>query len=197
MDPVVIGVSGASGAILAVRLVHVLTQADIFVDLVATGNAAQTFKEEIQSELPMKETFFSQLSMKQRLNLQWHESNDFSAKIASGSYQTHGMVVVPCSMATVAAISMGLSDNLLRRAADVTIKEGRRLIIVPRETPMSEIHLEHLHRLARFGVKIVPPVPGWYTRPQTVEEIELFIVGKIIDQLKISMDIYPRWKGKI
>src|SRR5205085_1292948 len=111
---------------------------------------------------------------------------DMSSRICSGSFLWDGMVVVPCSMSTLAALSCGLSDNVLRRAADVTLKERRKLILVPRESPFSQIHLENMLRLCQRGATIVPPIPGWYTKPTTLDEVENFIVGRILDQLNID-----------
>jgi len=118
---------------------------------------------------------------------------DMAAHISSGSFLTDGMVVCPCSMKTLAAIASGFSHNLITRCADVSLKEGRKLLLVPRETPLSAIHLENLLKLSRLGVKILPPCVGFYTRPRTVEEIVSHLTGKILDMLEIENHMYRRW----
>jgi 4-hydroxy-3-polyprenylbenzoate decarboxylase len=126
-----------------------------------------------------------------------HNFHDFTAPIASGSYPTEGMVVIPCSMGTLGAIASGLSQNLIHRAADCTIKEGRKLILVPRETPLSAIHLENMLKLARLGVRIVPAMPAFYSGQQSVQELIDFMVGKTLDQMGIPHALYPRWVGNL
>lgn len=123
-----------------------------------------------------------------------YDNRCISAAIASGSFQTAGMVVVPCSMKTVAGIHSGYSDNLILRAADVTIKEGRPLILVPRETPLSPIHLRNLYELSMMGVSIFPPMMTFYNEPQTVDDMVQHLAGKILDRLGIPAD-YQRWNG--
>lgn len=186
----VVGISGASGIILAKKLIESVW---CEVDLVITQQAVYTMRYEL--DIFSVKQFLNLFSEEVYQRIKVHAINDIGSSISSGSHKTIGMVVIPCSMATVAAISTGLGDNGLRRAADVTIKEKRPLILVPRETPFSEIHLENLLKLARMGVTVVPPIPAWYTRPQTLEDVENFIVGKVLDALKMDHDLYPRWKG--
>ena len=124
-----------------------------------------------------------------------HSPKDFTAPIASGSYPVEGMVIVPCSMGTLGAIASGISHNLIHRAADCILKEGRKLVIVPRETPLNAIHLENMLKLSRLGVSIVPAMPAFYSGAQSIPEIVDFMVGKILDQLKITHALYPRWTG--
>lgn len=183
MARIVVGISGASGVILGHKAVLALIQEGHFVELVISKAAHLTAAEEIHSFPKYPES------------VTLHAPSNFAASIASGSYPHDGMLVIPCSMATLAAIALGLSDNLLRRSADVTIKEKRPLTLVPRETPLSPIHLEHMLTLSRLGVTILPPVPAWYTHPQTLNDIENFIVGKALDSLKINHSLYPRWKA--
>jgi 4-hydroxy-3-polyprenylbenzoate decarboxylase len=118
---------------------------------------------------------------------------EWFAPVASGSNPADAMVVCPCSMGTLAAIAQGMSDNLIERAADVSIKEGRKLILVPRETPFSVIHLENMLKLARLGVVILPPSPGFYTHPSTIEDMVDFVVARILDQLRVPNSLMPRW----
>ncbi|MTI68540.1 MAG: UbiX family flavin prenyltransferase, partial [Firmicutes bacterium] len=123
----------------------------------------------------------------------YYDNKDLAANISSGSFKVDGMVIVPSSMKTVSAVSMGYSDNLLSRAADVTIKEKRKLVIVPRETPLSSIHLENMLKLSKMGVTIMPPTPGFYNHPETISDIVSSIVGRILDQFNIEHSISKRW----
>jgi 4-hydroxy-3-polyprenylbenzoate decarboxylase len=123
-----------------------------------------------------------------------HSNRNIGASIASGSYPTAGMIVVPCSMRTLAAISCGYCDNLIQRAADVILKEQKKLVIVPRETPLSVIHLENMLKLARLGVSIVPAMPGFYHQPQSISDLVDMMVMRIIDQMGFRVDISSRWK---
>ena len=116
-----------------------------------------------------------------------------SGAIASGSFRTDGMVVVPCSMSSVSGIASGSSSNLLERAADVIIKESRPLVLVPRETPLSAIHLENLLKLARLGIKIVPPMPGFYSKPESIDDIVDNTVGRVLDQMGVENELCKRW----
>jgi 4-hydroxy-3-polyprenylbenzoate decarboxylase len=124
-----------------------------------------------------------------------HAWQDVGAAIASGSFRTQGMLVMPCSMSTVAKLAVGLSSDLLERAADVQIKEGRKLVVVPRETPLSVIHLQNLTTLAQAGVKIVPAIPAWYHQPQTIEDLVDFVVARALDQFAIDCIPLNRWQG--
>ena len=120
---------------------------------------------------------------------------DFTAPIASGSYPTQGMIVIPCSMGTLGAIAAGVSQNLIHRAADCTLKEGRKLVMVPRETPLNAIHLENMLKLSRLGVRIVPAMPGFYSGAKSLEDMIDFMVGKVLDQFEFEHALYPRWVG--
>lgn len=194
MAEIVVGISGASGIILGHRLVEVLAKLQYRVHLVMSRAAIYAAHEEMGPDYATAERFLESFAPELREYILPQKIGDFGAAIASGSHPTAGMVVVPCSMATLAAIAIGLSDNLLRRAADVTLKERRRLIIVPRETPLSEVHLDNMLRVTRMGGVILPPVPAWYTRPKTLHDMENFVVGRILDLLGIDAALYPRWK---
>ncbi len=178
MDPVVIGISGASGSVLAQRAIEALLHRDIPVIATCSTAARMVWQEE------MEESFGSALA-------RWQESphftycaiGDLKAPIASGTTPTSGMMVIPCSTATLAAIAHGLSSNLLQRAADVCLKEGQKLVLVPRETPLSPIHLENMLALARLGVVVLPPEPAFYLRPTSVEDIVEYIVAKALSAL--------------
>src|SRR5581483_7589041 len=151
--------------------------------------------EEMGSKFSSAQKIVSSFSKEAQKLIEIHHFKDFTASIASGTFHVDGMLIIPCSMASLAAIATGLSDNLLRRAADVQLKEKRPLVIVPREAPLHEIHLEHMLKLSRMGASIVPPSPGWYTKPKTLEDIENFIVGRALDALKLDVKLYPRWKS--
>lgn len=208
MKPYIVAMTGASGAVYGVRLVRALSEAGVPVELVISDTAKIVLKEELglddsQMSSPnaligdLKNGFPPQTCGNDRKgNIHLHEFHDFTAPIASGSYPTEGMVVIPCSMGTLGAIASGLSQNLIHRAADCTIKEGRKLILVPRETPLSAIHLENMLKLSKLGVRIVPAMPAFYSGQQTVQELVDFMAGKVLDQMGIPHALYPRWIGK-
>ena len=178
MDPVVVGISGASGSILAKRTVEMLINKDIPVIMTCTAAARMVWQEE------MDETFNAALARWSEFpDFKYYPIGDLKAPIASGTMPTSGMIITPCSVGTLAAIANGLSSNLLQRSADVCIKEKRKLILVPRETPLSSIHLENMLRVSNLGVSILPPVPAFYLKPRSVEDIVEYIVAKTIDSL--------------
>lgn len=193
MGRYVVGVSGASGIILALHTLRALTKHGHSVELTLSQYALYTASLELGKAFNTPAKFLSHVEKSELVTL--HANQDVGCAIASGSFVTDGMVIIPCSVTTLAAIAVGLGDNALRRAADVTLKENRPLIIVPREAPFSEIHLENMLKLSRLGATIVPPVPGWYTNPKSIEDVETFIVGKVLDALKLEHDLYPRWKS--
>lgn len=193
MAEIIVGITGASGIVLGHRTVDVLASTGHRVHLILSRAALCTAQEEMGADFASTERFLNTFSLEQRQMITVHKIGDFNAPIASGSYPVDGMVVIPCSMATLSAIAIGMSDNLLRRAADVMLKERRRLVIVPREAPFSEIHLENMLRLTRIGAVILPPVPAWYTKPKTLQDVEDFIVGRALDGLNIDAKLYPRW----
>ncbi|MCL4534231.1 MAG: UbiX family flavin prenyltransferase [Bacteroidetes bacterium] len=176
--PFVVGVSGASGAVLARRCVEMLLARELPVALTVTDVAAGIWQDELGTSLSQDLAVWG-------ARVRYYPAEHMPAPIASGSYRTRGMIVVPCSMATVAAIAHGTSTSLLTRAADVCLKEGRRLVLVPRETPLSAIHLENLLRLARLGVRIVPPVPAFYNHPTSLDEVVDFVVGRALEALGV------------
>ena len=182
--PVVVGMTGASGAILALQTIDALLSEGVPVIASATGTARMVWKQE------MDESFGAALE-------RWSDSGSFdyygpqemAAPIASGTFPVQGMTIVPCSMATVSAVAYGSSDNLIRRAADVTIKERRPLVVVPRESPLSVIHLENLTRLASLGAAIIPPEPAFYFRHQTVEDVARFAAQRTLLALNITTQL--------
>jgi 4-hydroxy-3-polyprenylbenzoate decarboxylase len=181
---IVVGITGASGAIYAHRLLEVLAAQRIHVDLLVTAPAAYI----IQAELGFPST-----ELKKLATASWDVS-DLAADIASGSQARDALVIVPCSMNTVAKMAYGISDNLLLRCFDVMLKENRKIIIVPRETPLHETHLENLLRLRRMGVAIIPPVTAFYHQPTSILELVDYIIAKILDQLHVPHTLIARWK---
>lgn len=183
----VIGMSGASGAPLTIELLRQLKNYSDQVEthLIYTTGAEMTLKQETDYEV-------EELG---RLADVVHDNHNLGAGPASGSYKTMGMVVVPCSMKTVAGIVSGYSDNLLLRAADVVLKERRKLILVTRECPLGTIHLRNMYEISQLGGIIIPPVLSYYNHPETIEDCTKHIVGKILDQLQLEGDSYKRWEG--
>lgn len=190
--PVVVAITGASGAPYAVRLLEVLATNRSPVWLIPSEYGMRLLREEcnIKSLEGLKEATGGDWS-----TVDVFADDDRGAKPASGSQRTRGMVVCPCSMATVAAIAVGSSRSLVERAADVTLKERRKLIVVPREAPLSLIHLRNLTTLAEAGAVVLPAAPGFYHRPTRVSELLDFVVQRILDQLGLEIDIARRWGG--
>jgi 4-hydroxy-3-polyprenylbenzoate decarboxylase len=180
----VVGISGASGVILAIRLLEALRPTDIETHLVLSPAARRTIAAETDWDLG---------AVKELADVTYRFS-DVGAAIASGSFETLGMVVIPCSIKTLSAIANSYSADLLARAADVTLKEGRPLVLVVREAPLHYGHLRLMSLATRIGAVIYPPVPAFYTRPQTVAEITDQIVGRVLARLGIQNDLYLRWQ---
>ena len=197
--PIVVGVSGASGQIYAVRTLKCLLALGYTVDLVASRSAHLVWRDEVGTALPFEpaeqEQFWRAQTGETEGRLVCHAFANVGASIASGSYRTLGMLVIPCSMSTVGKLAAGLSGDLLERSADVQLKEGRPLVLVPRETPFSLIHLRNLTALAEAGARIVPAIPAWYQQPKTVEDLVDFVIGRALDQFGIDHDLYRRWRS--
>ncbi len=189
----VVAMTGASGAPYAIRLIEVLCRLGRTIHFSLSKSAAQVLREET-GRLADLEQFdagiFGDLSPGR---IVYHHYQNFMAGIASGSFPTAGMVIVPCSMSTIGAIASGMSTNLITRAADVHIKERRKLILVPRETPLSLIHLENLLKVTQAGAVVLPAMPGWYHRPRRLDDLVDFIVARICDQLGIPNSLIRRW----
>ncbi|MCM0592188.1 MAG: flavin prenyltransferase UbiX [Gloeotrichia echinulata IR180] len=199
-NPLILGVSGASGLIYAVRAIKFLLVANYQIELVASKSTYMVWKAEEDIQMPSEplaqEQFWrEQAGVPQAGKLRCHPWSDVGAGIASGSFRTLGMIVMPCSMSTVAKLAVGWSSDLLERAADVQLKEGRKLVIVPRETPFSLIHLRNLTALSEAGVRVVPAIPAWYHKPQTIEDLVDFVVARALDQLDIDCIPIQRWEG--
>ena len=200
--PLILGVSGASGLIYAVRALKHLLNADHAIELVASKAAYMVWLEEEGIKMPpdpvQQEKFWREKAgVPIGGKLTCHAFSNVGANIASGSFRTIGMLVIPCSMSTVGKIAAGLSSDLLQRAADVQLKEGRKLVLVPRETPFNLIHLRNLTSLAEAGARIVPASPAWYHHPKTIEDLVDFVVARALDQLDIDCVTIDRWKEKL
>ena len=197
INTVTVALTGASGLQYGLRLIDCLLRADKTVWVLHSAASQVVAQEEMGLQLPGRpadlESWFQQQYPVKAGQLRVFGREQWSAPVASGTNPADAMVVCPCSMGTLAAIALGLSDNLIERAADVSIKEGRKLILVPRETPLSAIHLEHMLKLARLGTVILPPSPGFYHRPDSVEAMIDFVVARILDQLQIAHNLLPRW----
>lgn len=184
---IVIGVTGATGIIYAVRLLEVLKS-----------------KQNINSHLIMSEWAMKNLEIETNYTQDYikslattvHDNQNLGASIASGSFMTNGMIVLPCSMKTLSSIANGYDNNLISRAANVIIKENRKLVLCPRETPLSAIHLENMLKLSRIGVQMVPPMPAFYNKPRNIEDIINHAVMKILDQFTIEHGEGRRWSGE-
>jgi len=181
----IVGITGATGTIFGVRLLQMLHGSGVETHLVVSKWAARTLTHETPHSLKYV----------QSLATQNYGIGAQGAAISSGSFVTLGMVIAPCSMRTLAAIAHGLGDNLIHRAADVILKERRKLVLVVRESPFNEIHLENMLKLARMGVVILPPVPAFYNNPQNLDDMINHITMRVIDQFDIHLDVMNRWDG--
>lgn len=186
----VVGISGASGVILAVTSVTELAKLGHHVDVIISPSAKKTLYYELDTK-----SFLATIPQHLHKNILLHHITSIESSLSSGSSSVDATIIVPCSVATIAAISCGLADNLLRRVADVALKEKRPLILVPRESPLSTIHLENLLKLAQNGAIILPPMPIWYFKPQTVDDIANDIVGKILATLRLDSPLIKRWEN--
>lgn len=199
--PIIIAISGASGTVYALRILRFLLENNYNVELVISENACKVALSELNLEISLNIEFqkkqvlsYLKLSSERGRLLNVWDLKDVSASISSGSYKTLGMIVIPCSMGTIGAISNGLSNNLITRAADVCLKERRKLVIVPREMPFSTIHLENLLKLSKMGVIVAPASPAFYHNPKNLTESVDFVVGKVLDLFGIEHNLFNRWK---
>ena len=184
VNEIIIGISGASGVQYGIRLLETLkTTKGVKTHLVLSDSAKQLIGIETDRSVREVEDLADHV----------YKDDDFTAPIASGSHRSKGMIVAPCSMKSLASIAMGMSDTLLSRAADVCLKENRRLILSPRETPFNAIHLQNMLTLSRMGVIIMPPIPAFYTGAQTMDDMVQQFVGKILDHLGVASNIPKRW----
>ena len=195
--PITLAMTGASGAQYGLRLLQCLLQQQQTVNLLVSDAAREVLSIEVDVDLPEAAediySFFLNRFAAQQGQLRVFGKQEWTASVASGSAPNGAMVICPCSTGSLSAIACGASNNLIERAADVAIKERRRLILVCRETPLSEIHLENMLKLARLGATVLPASPGFYHRPQSVADMVDFIVARILQQLGLEHDLAPRW----
>lgn len=208
--PIIIGITGASGTIYGINTVKFLLENNYKVELVISKSATKVAQDEISLNLSIspeiqKEQVLSYFNT-QSSDLRSHVSgqnllnvwayDDISASISSGSYKTHGMIIIPASMGTISAIANGTSDTLITRAADVCIKEKRKLVLVPRELPYSTIHLENLLKLSKIGAIVAPASPAFYNNPKDLNDSVNFVIGKVLDLFGIENSLFKRWREK-
>ena len=196
MKNIVVGITGASGSVYGLRLIEELLRAEKQVTVLLTNAGRQVLAFETGldvSENPEEGLRQLKNHFNAGDNLKYYGLNDFFVPVASGSSAPDAVVVCPCSMGTVGRIAAGLSDNLLERVADVALKENKTLLLVPRETPFNQIHLENLLRLSKAGAQILPAMPGFYQQPETVADLVNFVVGKILDNLGVEHQLFKRW----
>jgi 4-hydroxy-3-polyprenylbenzoate decarboxylase len=187
MRRLIVGLTGATGAILGVRLLESLKDCEVEYHLIISKWAERT----IEHETPYT------VKQVRALASVYHSSANMAAEISSGSFLTEGMVVIPCSMRTLGSIASGYGEHLIHRAADVVLKERRRLVLVVRESPLSELHLENMLKLARVGVIIIPPMPAFYNHPKSINDIVDHIVVRVLDQFGVSAPFAKRWDGRM
>ena len=199
-DDLVVAMTGASGAPYGVRLVEVLLRAGRTVHLTISPAAVQVCEQELNRSLKLDESDFdppvllgASIVGLDLARLRYHHHRNFRAGIASGSFLTGGMVICPCSMGTLAAVAHGVSENLIHRAADVHLKERRKLVLVPRETPLGLIQLRNMAAVVEAGAVVLPAMPAFYTHPRSIGDMVDFVVGRICDQLGVEHDLLTRW----
>lgn len=199
----VVAITGASGSVYAVRLLEVLLRAGRTVHLAISPAATEVFERELGRIVSLHPDSFDPRHLMGAAvgginfeKLKYHNVRNFQSGIASGSFLTGGMVICPCSMGTIAAIAHGMSENLIHRAADVHLKERRKLIVVPRETPLGLVQLKNLTAIAEAGAVVLPAMPAFYTMPTSVQDMVDFIVGRICDQLGVETGLTKRWGTK-
>jgi len=181
----IIGMTGSTGAIIGIRFLEALKPSDIETHLIISKWAQRTIEHETNYTIEQVRALASVV----------HSQGDMGATISSGSFLTEGMVVIPCSVRTLGGIANGYGEHLVHRAADVVLKERRKLVLLVRETPLSEVHLENMLKLARMGVVMLPPMPAFYNHPQSVDDVVNHIVGRVLDQFKIPAPFAKRWDG--
>jgi 4-hydroxy-3-polyprenylbenzoate decarboxylase len=193
MNPICVGITGASGAVYAVRLLEVLLEAGREVHLSVSASGRDVIKQEYNRTISLENFRIADLLERRYESLKYHHWQDFMAPIASGSFLTDGMIVCPCSGTTLSAIATGAAGNLIQRTAEVHLKERRKLILVPRETPLSLVHIDNMRRVAQAGAIVLPASPGWYHGVKRVEDLVDFVVARICDQLGVEHNLMKRW----
>ncbi len=200
MKKIIVGITGASGAILGERLVRFLLKDGPQVHVIISPSGVAVFGEELgvhlgENHREIRKNFLKHYSDPKNLHVA--PAEDFAARISSGSSEIDAMVIAPCSMSTAGAVAHGITLNLIHRAASVSIKEKRTLLVVPRESPMSAIHLRNLLTLSELGVHVVPATTAFYHKPKTVEEMVDFTLGRVLDILKIKHKLFTRWRESV
>jgi 4-hydroxy-3-polyprenylbenzoate decarboxylase len=190
-----VAITGASGAIYGTTLVQALVEAGQRVHLVVSEGGARVLRHELDISINSKAPDPSALVSRHADRVVSHSIQNYGASIASGSYPLAGMAICPCSMGTLGRIAAGTAENLVTRAADVAMKERRPLVLVPRETPISLIHLENMTRLTRAGAIVLPACPGFYHRPESVDDLARFVVARVMEQLGLTQDLVDQWTG--
>ena len=198
MKKYIMAITGASGPVLGMRVLKALS-ADNEVHVIMSPDAIEILKEESGIDLvggSAGEVLKKIRAAVKEPSVRYWDNRDMGAPVASGSFEVDGMIIAPCSMKTLSGIASGYAENLIQRAADVCIKEGRRLVLAPREMPFSAIHLENMLKLSRLGVRIAPPVPAFYQRPESLDDMLDFLAGKLLDALGVEHKLYSRWEGR-
>jgi 4-hydroxy-3-polyprenylbenzoate decarboxylase len=183
---IIVAITGSSGVLYGIRMLEVLQKLGIETHLVLSDWGERNIRIETNKTVGYVKS----------LSTRTHNNSNMAASISSGSFRTDGMAIVPCSMKTLSSIANGYDENLISRAAGVCIKESRKLVLVPRETPLSAIHLRNMLKLCEIGVVILPAMPGFYHKPKTIEDLADHLVGKVLDQFAIEHDIFKRWGGE-
>ncbi len=192
MKKYILAITGASGSIFGIRVLEELLKvAEVHLVMSSQSFSIMKYETDLDWRTDTEEKIRKQFKTKR---LFFYKETNLAAPMSSGSFKTDGMLVVPCSMKTLSGIANGYANNLIERAADVSIKEGRPFLLSPREMPFSTIHLENMLKLARLGVKIAPPIPAFYHQPKNVDDIVNFIVGKILDSFGIEHELFKRWE---
>ena len=186
MTGLIVAITGGSGVIYGIKLIEALNSLNLETHLILSEWGEKTIKIETNVNIDYIKN----------LATQYYDNTNMAAPVSSGSFKTRGMVIIPCSMKTLASIANGLDDSLISIAASVCIKEGRKLVVVPRETPLSKIHLENIVKLSELRVTILPAMPGFYFRPSTIDDLLSHIVGKVLDQFDIDNNMFRRWGSK-
>ena len=181
----IVGISGSSGSILGIKLLEFLWSENYETHLIISSHSESIIPHETEYEVEDVK----------KLAAKTYDNKDFFAPIASGSYKTDGMVIIPCSMKTLAGVASGYSDNLMLRAADVCLKERRKLVLVTRETPLSLIHIKNMSKVTKAGALVLPPMLSFYSKPKTIDDMINHIIGKVLDVFGIDNKLYKRWKG--
>jgi flavin prenyltransferase len=199
--PVVIGITGASGVIYSFKLLEFLLEKSFNVDLIITEMGQVVIQQELNLNITNLNPEGKKTQILNRIAgsvdpglLSLYANEGLCAPMSSGSYETQGMIILPCSMNTLAAIHAGMASNLITRAADTCLKQGKKLVIAPREVPFNTIHLRNMHALSAMGVKIVVPAPAFYNHPHSIDDMINYVTGKILDVFEVPNELYTRWK---